>query len=641
MRLYLYTWNNGIIKEVENYEKIIDTTSKNYTLIDGCLYDGENKVFTELPKITSFYSHLGKVFLFNKEMNKIFYWRNESWNEIILLKNNKKNVHCIDHDIEENIIFIKKLVISKDTGCCLDKYGKLWSFDIDKLITNTIIECIFINFGIERSVLDLVSGNNHFIALVGKVLNEGVFKIDDNNINVDYNDFPKSENINQTIEESKEVIENLNENIINEKDKTILRRESERLFSWKPFSNKKQFEHHSTTELAISYQLNEINFDMPKDVNRFTTQFCFVNLQNIIRKKKESFLGNSEDSIFIPDIKKNNEDKIITEIFSWGNNDFGQLGCGDKFHRDTPQKINGFEDKKIIKIVSGSDHSLALTASGQLYVWGSNINGQLKQQNQEFFLTPFLFKVGYSNHIIDVDASQDCTALLIGNTTSEDKYIIISGYDRNTKQVNIKYLKGVSGINIEPGIGIFIKSWLQTSKIVIVNNCIKYLSMIGDLTRISGCIYERFKDKVEFINVIKNLKSNLKKLAINSGYIVGNLHKYLINGIDFNDKIVEEKMANDEFLKLLIDYYWSVIHCYTCGVFTNLTLGDENDSIIERLCHDYSIVSRKKHINLKKIFQLASNQLPFRKQDSCDLKDLDNENLKHDLYIQRTLIICE
>lgn len=630
MKLHLYTWNDGIINEVEDYQPTINTTLKSYTLIDGCLYDGEEKVFTELPKITSFYSHLGKVFLFNKEMNQIFYWKNEGWEEIKLLKNIKKNINYIDHDSEENIIFIKKLVISKDTGCCLDKYGKLWSFKIDKLIFNTIIECNFLNLAGERSVLDLVSGNDHFVALVGKTLNERIFKIGDDEINVVYDDYLKSEKINQAISTSKEVTEIISESSI--KDKTIFRRESERLFSWKPFSNKKQLERNNTTEGITLDQISEINFDVPKDVNRFATQFCFVNLQNIIGKneKDEDSSRNSDDSVFTPNDKKDNEDKILTEIFTWGNNDFGQLGCGDKLHRDIPEKINGLEDQKIIKIVSGGDHSLALTASGQLYVWGSNINGQLKQQNQEYFLSPFLFKVGYNNHIIDVDASQDCTTLLIGNTTIEDKYIIISGYDRNTKQVNIKYLKDVSGIKIEPGKGIFIKSWLKTSKITIVNNCIKYLSMIEDLTRISGFIYEKFKDKVEFLNVIKNLRSNLKKLAINSGYIVGNLHKYLIKGIDFNDKIVEEKMANDEFLRLFIDYYWNVINCYTYGVFTNLTLGDENDNIIERLCHDYSIVSRKKHINLKKIFQLASNQLPFRKQDSCDLKDFDDKNLKRD-----------
>uniref|UniRef100_A0A0N5BAU9 Regulator of chromosome condensation domain-containing protein n=1 Tax=Strongyloides papillosus TaxID=174720 RepID=A0A0N5BAU9_STREA len=574
MILYLYTWDNGAIKEVEDNRKIINTTFKSYTLIDGYLYDGNEKVFNELPKITSYYSHLGKVFIFNEEMNKIFYWKNECWKEIKFIKNIKNYDHDIDKDLEKNIIFIKKLVISKDTGCCFDKYGKLWSFEIKKLNTDTTIECVFLNLGIGRSVLDLVSGNDHFVALVGKPLNEAIFKIGDDANNLCCEDDTNSDKIDQTIIASKDLTETVSDSSIL-KEKTMTRRESEKLFSWKPFCSKKQLERHHTIDAATLNQLSGINFDMPKDTNRFTTQFCFVSLQNIIKNNDNSefSIANSKDSVFTPDVKTNSDDKILTEIFAWGNNDFGQLGCGDKFQRDTPEKINGLEDQKIIKIVSGGDHSLALTASGQLYVWGSNINGQLKQQNQEFFLTPFLFKVGYNNHIIDVDASQDCTTLLIGNTSSEDKYIIISGYDRNTVQVNIKYLKSVSGIEIDAGKGLFLKSWLETSKIVIVNNCIKYLSLIGDLTRIGGFVYESVKDKVEFINVIRNLKSNLKKLAINSGYIVGNLHKYLITGVDFNDNVVEEEMANDEFVRILIDYFWSVINCYTCGLFTNLTLG--------------------------------------------------------------------
>uniref|UniRef100_A0A0N4ZWF0 Regulator of chromosome condensation n=1 Tax=Parastrongyloides trichosuri TaxID=131310 RepID=A0A0N4ZWF0_PARTI len=530
-----------------------------YTLEDGTI----NEVEKNDENITSSYSHLGKVFIFNEVRNDIFYWRDESWMKIKLIKYSK-NCGCHEINFMEEIV-VKKLVISKDMGCCFDDSGRLWSFEISELNGNTI-KCKYIELGFGRSVLDLVSGNDHFVALVGKKTNIGSFKIE--------NEFKKSE-CDECFENKKneEFEDNSKDSFL--KEKVIERRESERIFSWKPFSSRRSLERHNTTEAVPLNHLNEINFDIPKVVERFSTLFSFVDLHNIIDKGicLEDSLSNSEDSVFKDDIKIINDNEIITEIFTWGNNEYGQLGCGDKFPRNLPVKINGFENQKIIKIVSGGDHSLALTASGQLYVWGSNLNGQLKQQNQEYFSTPFLFKVGYNNHIIDVDASQDCTALLIGNTTTDEKYMIISGCDHNTKQVNIKGLKEISGVLIEPGKGILLKSWLKTSKIGIVKNCIKYLSLIGDLTRITEFICENVKDKVEFINVIKNLKSKLKKLGINSGYIVGNLHKYLITGVDFEDNIVEDEMANDEFIKLLVDYHWSIINCYSCGLFTNLSLG--------------------------------------------------------------------
>ena len=56
------------------------------------------------------------------------------------------------------------------------------------------------------------------------------------------------------------------------------------------------------------------------------------------------------------------------QAWSWGNNEYGQLGQGDKRHRRVPTPIAGTgEDGHIIVMVSlGGRHTVLLTSQGQV-----------------------------------------------------------------------------------------------------------------------------------------------------------------------------------------------------------------------------------------------------------------------------------
>jgi len=64
------------------------------------------------------------------------------------------------------------------------------------------------------------------------------------------------------------------------------------------------------------------------------------------------------------------------KIFSWGSNSDGQLGVGDTADRLAPTRVMGIEDD-IVQLSAGCVSSAALTAHGEVYVWGSNSDGQL------------------------------------------------------------------------------------------------------------------------------------------------------------------------------------------------------------------------------------------------------------------------
>ena len=62
-------------------------------------------------------------------------------------------------------------------------------------------------------------------------------------------------------------------------------------------------------------------------------------------------------------------------LYSWGKNNVGQLGVGDKMDKNTPTKVN--INGKIVDIIIYNYSVLALLDDGSLYAWGKNDAGQL------------------------------------------------------------------------------------------------------------------------------------------------------------------------------------------------------------------------------------------------------------------------
>ena len=113
--------------------------------------------------------------------------------------------------------------------------------------------------------------------------------------------------------------------------------------------------------------------------------------------------GEYEGVTFLGD---NSENKIISialgsthaialtengEVYTWGSNDNGQLGINlDNFNgiRTTPRRVLAGEydgtayigdnpDNRIVKVSAGSAHCLALAADGTVFSWGDDQEGQL------------------------------------------------------------------------------------------------------------------------------------------------------------------------------------------------------------------------------------------------------------------------
>uniref|UniRef100_A0A3Q1BBT6 HECT-type E3 ubiquitin transferase n=1 Tax=Amphiprion ocellaris TaxID=80972 RepID=A0A3Q1BBT6_AMPOC len=61
----------------------------------------------------------------------------------------------------------------------------------------------------------------------------------------------------------------------------------------------------------------------------------------------------------------------------WGKGDYHRLGHGSDDHVRRPRQVQGLQGKKVIAIATGSLHCVCCTEDGEVYTWGDNDEGQL------------------------------------------------------------------------------------------------------------------------------------------------------------------------------------------------------------------------------------------------------------------------
>jgi alpha-tubulin suppressor-like RCC1 family protein len=76
------------------------------------------------------------------------------------------------------------------------------------------------------------------------------------------------------------------------------------------------------------------------------------------------------------------------ELYAWGGNMYGQLGDGTTKTRLAWDRVPMPEDTVISGVQAGTDHVLALTERGEVYGWGRNHRGQVGCGSTEQQLTP-------------------------------------------------------------------------------------------------------------------------------------------------------------------------------------------------------------------------------------------------------------
>jgi len=63
-------------------------------------------------------------------------------------------------------------------------------------------------------------------------------------------------------------------------------------------------------------------------------------------------------------------------VWSWGTGSYGRLGHGDQQRQLLPKKIEAFAGQRVAAVSAGT-HCLALTADGAVFTWGKGEDGCL------------------------------------------------------------------------------------------------------------------------------------------------------------------------------------------------------------------------------------------------------------------------
>lgn len=68
-------------------------------------------------------------------------------------------------------------------------------------------------------------------------------------------------------------------------------------------------------------------------------------------------------------------------MYSWGGNQYGQLGLGSDVTKPLPERVEALENIKIAAISAKPGLSAALSQDGRIFTWGSGKTGALGHFN--------------------------------------------------------------------------------------------------------------------------------------------------------------------------------------------------------------------------------------------------------------------
>ena len=98
--------------------------------------------------------------------------------------------------------------------------------------------------------------------------------------------------------------------------------------------------------------------------------------RQLLPKKVEAFAGQRVVAVSAGD----SHSLAITAdgaVWSWGRGDEGQLGHGVQQDTELPGKIEALAGQRVVVVSAGGSHSLAITADGAVWSWGSGDDGRL------------------------------------------------------------------------------------------------------------------------------------------------------------------------------------------------------------------------------------------------------------------------
>ncbi|NXM04590.1 HERC5 ligase, partial [Tyrannus savana] len=118
-------------------------------------------------------------------------------------------------------------------------------------------------------------------------------------------------------------------------------------------------------------------------------------------------------------------------VYSWGKNDFGQLGLGDTEDRDCPSYVGALEHWKTVFISCGADHTAVLSKEGLVCTFGAGGAGQLGHNSTRNELMPRVVAELWGARVSRVACGRQHTLVYV---PSLDKFYFFGSDDEGQPQ---------------------------------------------------------------------------------------------------------------------------------------------------------------------------------------------------------------
>ncbi|VDN04951.1 unnamed protein product [Thelazia callipaeda] len=323
---------------------------------------------------------------------------------------------------------VKFVQTSASEVCLVDFDGRLWRYGNGKLDYDSLgrIHVRPVQLAFKRKILQLSAGREHFVCLAIPALD---LKDDTNNEKSSTLELKPSTNCKKCLEEYELRLSTLMNKADEENESQMSSMKSHEVVDVSTCVNTDACRSLGTDynfSSGIKYDVTDVRKEMLFEETEMTElknlrpNSTLVSLQNIhgtdysslpctVRSYSSSVSNEEETRLY-----SENYSDLLPEVWTWGANEHGQLGHGDFVMRREPSKVTDLSNKYCIKISAGDEHTIVLIGSGELYVWGSNSAGQLKQLNLPHVAKPTFFKVGSHSFVLDAFARGYYTGVIVG-----------------------------------------------------------------------------------------------------------------------------------------------------------------------------------------------------------------------------------
>jgi alpha-tubulin suppressor-like RCC1 family protein len=155
---------------------------------------------------------------------------------------------------------------------------------------------------------------------------------------------------------------------------------------------------------------------------------------NTLNKSKNAAisLSNLQSSSLLSTSSSKQGDSLARDggassyVWSSGQNSYGELGVGDVLLRKSFSRVNALNDKNIVSIGAGNEHSLFVSRDGKLYTAGYNDNGQCGMGSLQQVRNPSLVTALEGEEIAQVHVYNGCEHTL---AVTKDGKLFAFGYN--------------------------------------------------------------------------------------------------------------------------------------------------------------------------------------------------------------------